>query len=73
MAGALPHPADLKVQEARPDRPLIYADMFWPGEKIPRPKRSRRKGARAQTLTGYRLARLAKTIALALASLYISH
>ena len=26
------------------DRPLTYADLLWPGEKIPRPKRSRRKG-----------------------------
>ena len=26
------------------DRPLAYADLLWPGEKIPRPKRSRRKG-----------------------------
>ncbi len=26
------------------DRPLTYADLLWPGEKIPRTKRSRRKG-----------------------------
>ena len=26
------------------DRPLDYADVLWPGEKIPRPKRTRRKG-----------------------------
>ena len=26
------------------DRPLAYADLLWPGEKIPRTKRSRRKG-----------------------------
>jgi len=26
------------------DRPLAYADVLWPGEKIPRPKRTRRKG-----------------------------
>ena len=26
------------------DRPLTYADLLWPGEKIPRPKRTRRKG-----------------------------
>ena len=26
------------------DRPLAYADILWPGERIPRPKRSRRKG-----------------------------
>ncbi len=26
------------------DRPLDYADILWPGERIPRPKRSRRKG-----------------------------
>ena len=26
------------------DRPLSYADVLWPGEKIPAPKRTRRKG-----------------------------
>ncbi len=26
------------------DRPLTYADLLWPGEKIPKTKRSRRKG-----------------------------
>ena len=26
------------------DRPFAYADLLWPGEKIPRPKRTRRKG-----------------------------
>ena len=26
------------------DRPLEYADILWPGERIPRPKRRRRKG-----------------------------
>ncbi len=26
------------------DRPLAYADLLWPGEKIPAPKRRRRKG-----------------------------
>ena len=26
------------------DRPLTYADVLWPGEKIPVPKRTRRKG-----------------------------
>ncbi len=26
------------------DRPLSYADILWPGERIPRPRRSRRKG-----------------------------
>ena len=26
------------------NRPLSYADLLWPGEKIPRTKRSRRKG-----------------------------
>jgi DNA-directed RNA polymerase subunit RPC12/RpoP len=26
------------------DRPLEYADILWPGERIPRPRRSRRKG-----------------------------
>ena len=31
------------------DRPLTYADMLWPVEKIPVPKRTRRKG-RAQAL-----------------------
>ena len=25
-------------------RPLSYADLLWPGERIPRPKRTRRKG-----------------------------
>ena len=25
-------------------RPLEYADLLWPDEKIPRPRRSRRKG-----------------------------
>ena len=26
------------------DRPLEYADLLWPGEKIPTPKKVRRKG-----------------------------
>ena len=26
------------------DRPLAYADLLWPGEKIPAPRRRRRKG-----------------------------
>ena len=26
------------------DRPLAYADILWPGEKIPTPKKVRRKG-----------------------------
>ena len=26
------------------DRPLAYADILWPGERIPRPRRTRRKG-----------------------------
>ena len=26
------------------DRPLSYADILWPGERIPKPKRTRRKG-----------------------------
>ena len=26
------------------DRPFSYADVLWPGERIPRPKRTRRKG-----------------------------
>ena len=26
------------------NRPLSYADVLWPGEKIPAPKRTRRKG-----------------------------
>ena len=26
------------------DRPLAYSDILWPGERIPRPRRTRRKG-----------------------------
>ena len=26
------------------DRPLSYADILWPGERIPKPRRIRRKG-----------------------------
>ena len=26
------------------DRPLSYADILWPGESIPKPRHTRRKG-----------------------------
>ena len=28
-------------------KPLRYEDILWPGQRVPRPKRSRRKGMRA--------------------------
>ena len=28
-------------------KPLDYEDILWPGQRVPRPKRSRRKGMRA--------------------------
>ena len=28
-------------------KPLGYADILWPGQRVPRPKRIRRKGMRA--------------------------
>ena len=28
-------------------KPLDYADILWPGQRVPRPKRSRRKGMKA--------------------------
>ena len=31
------------------DRPLDYAGILWPGERIPRPKRTRRKGRALKT------------------------
>ena len=32
-------------------KPLTYADILWPGQRIPRPKRSRRKGRVVAGLT----------------------
>ena len=29
------------------NRPLEYEDLLWPGQRVPRPKRSRRKGMKA--------------------------
>ena len=29
------------------DEPLAFEDLVWPGERVPRPKRARRRGKRA--------------------------
>ena len=33
------------------DEPLRYEDILWPGERVPRPKRVRRKGRRIKLPT----------------------
>ncbi len=43
-AGGLLIHRTLAMRQGFADRPLVYADLLWPGEKIPTPKKIRRKG-----------------------------